>query len=191
MKSENKPTKDYVLMLLHWGLMLIICFGSVFIQYLFVSYTKNKEGAIINGTEIYKINYIVYIIGVVVGVIGFIGLWIALLHKDWMKIAGLSFKWRFLCIITQIIAAVCSLAIAGVAIIFSASFGHVKWYDIVCDPGTLCTVSFFMFAAMMIIFLIYEEVARPFSKKAKDNDDHDDHKQKSIVDSVGEYSEED
>ena len=82
-------------------------------------------------------------------------------------------------------------AIAGVAIIFSASFGHVKWYDIVCDPGTLCTVSFFMFAAMMIIFLIYEEVARPFSKKAKDNDDHDDHKQKSIVDSVGEYSEED
>ena len=61
--SENKPSKDYVLMLLHWGLTLVICFASVFIQYLFVTYTRNKAHAT-QDFDLFKINYVVYIIGV-------------------------------------------------------------------------------------------------------------------------------
>ncbi|SEG35775.1 hypothetical protein SAMN04487934_11741 [Eubacterium ruminantium] len=169
--SSNKPMKDFILMVLHWVLVLVICFASVFIQYLFVSNSRSSVGKAVNEGQLYKINYIVYIIGVVIGVIGFVGLWIALLHKDWMKLGGINVKWRIACVIAQITAAVFSLVLSGIAIVFSASFGEVKWYDIIYDPATLCIISYFMFASMIIIFLLYEEIARPFSKGKKSEEE--------------------
>ena len=79
---EKKPTREFVAMILHWVTMMMMCFASVFIQYLFVTYTRNETELGSSTTELFKINYAVYIIGVVVGLIGFLGIWVALINKD-------------------------------------------------------------------------------------------------------------
>ena len=167
---EKKPTREFVAMILHWVTMMMMCFASVFIQYLFVTYTRNETELGSSTTELFKINYAVYIIGVVVGLIGFLGIWVALINKDWKKLASINIKWRVGCIIVQLGAAFLSLIVSCSAMLFSASFGKIKWYDIISEPRVLCLTSIFMFPVMIIIFLIYEEIVRPFAKNDNSED---------------------
>ena len=81
--------------ILHWLAADLWLSLSLFIQYLFIGNTgKSGYGGGIAPTQLYKINYPFFFIGVIMFIVGYYFAWKLFLKKDWLNLKDSHIGWK-------------------------------------------------------------------------------------------------
>lgn len=95
MPETKNNRKTIGITILHWLAADLWIALSLFIQYLFIVNTgKSGYGGGIAPTQLYRINYPFFFIGVIMFIVGYYFAWRLLLKKDWLKLKGSHIGWK-------------------------------------------------------------------------------------------------
>lgn len=136
--------------ILHWLAADLWLSLSLFIQYLFIGNTgKSGYGGGIAPTQLYKINYPFFFIGVIMFIVGYYFAWKLFLKKDWLNLKDSHIGWKIGFSIVFLFNVFLLFVISMIITLFKIGlFVDISpvWADL--------DVTYFVFTAYMVILPI-------------------------------------